>query len=173
MNTKMLKCGALVASVAGCAGAARGSGLGIADFQWEIFDNAGGNVAITKNEIEIVGGNSFVPGVTGVSTIALDDIEVLVDWSWVLLDDDLLDWGFYFINDEEVIFTLDAGGAGSGSAVFFVNGGDVFGFGVETADGFLGPGILSITHIKAIPAPSGAAVFALAGLAAARRRRSA
>lgn len=171
MNSKTLRCCVLIASTGWCAYTARGSGLGIADFQWEIFDNAGGSVAITPSVIVIVGGDTGVAGMTGVSTTATTNLDITFAWDWLLLDEGDFDMGFYFINDDQISFTPNQSQA-NGVEMFSVSAGDTFGFGVNTVDGAFGPGILTITHIKAIPAPSGAAVFALAGLAAARRRRS-
>jgi len=172
---KRLKHAVVIAAAWGCSGAAYASGLGIADFDWAIFDNAGGSVEFSENQIHIEGGNSGVPGETGVSTVAATDLDIVFDWEWVLLDTEVLDWGFYFVNDEQTIFTPTSGTEppkASGTDMFNVNAGDEFGFGVETFDGGFGPGILTITNIKAVPSPSGAAVFALAGLTAVRRRRT-
>jgi len=172
MNTKTLRNCALIVSAWGSAGAAHASGLGIADFDWEVFDNAGGSVTITETEINIVGGDMGVGGTTMVSTTVITDLEVAFDWAWHTLDGGGFDQGFYHINGEEMIIANDPTIRPiTGTDMFTVSAGDTFGFGVHTLDGVFGAGFLDITHIKAVPSPSSAAAFALFGLATACRRR--
>ncbi len=104
------------------------------------------------------------------------DGTISFDWSWSgqpgLPDADGLDAGGWFTDGLGGTTLSDVIGSDSGSVgpvgVFV---GETFGFVVDSADGFGGPGTLTITNFRYVPGGGAVSLLGVGGIFAARRRR--
>ena len=116
---------------------------------------------------KVAGGNSGSAGNTFYSTTASMSGTVSVDWLFNNTDASFgFDYVGYIVNGA---WTNVSTYSGSGTISFNVNQGDVYGFGVRTTDGSLGPGFAEFTNF--VPTPGAFAMLGLVGLTRTRRRR--
>lgn len=169
---------------------------------WTITDNAGGSVDTSgaPDSLTLTSGNGgdplADPPVSGDTSFTITaQTQSLVSFNWSYHTNDI--YGFaafdpfgYVVNGEVTVLpdqnlapatptvSDPTGTLQSGSATFYVNAGDVFGFDAQTYDGLNGAAVGSVTNftVTAVPLPAAFWLFssALVGVVSiARRRKSA
>ena len=164
------------------------SGTASADFSgdfavgnWVLNDNAGGTVDLSgvPATLTLTSGNSGFQGDTFFTTTAAATETISFNWSYVTNDI----WGesgtdaFGYVINGAVTTLIDpnqdfTNPAQSGTAVFTVNAGDVFGFDANTLDGWGGSSVTVVSNFSAVPVPGAFWLFAsaIAGLGGMFRR---
>jgi len=169
----------LALGLSGTASADFNGGYAIAN--WVLNDNAGGTVDTSNApaSITLTSGNSGAGGDTFFTTTAVAAETISFDWSYVTNDlwgESGTDAFGYVINGAVTTlinpnqdFTIPTQ---SGTAVFTVNAGDVFGFDANTLDGWGGSSVTVVSNFSAVPVPGAIWLFgsAIAGLGAVSRR---
>ncbi len=147
--------------------------LNTTHFGFSLFDNAGGSGAITPTEIFVTGGNIGVMGETKWMGVAPATGTLSFDWAYLSSDSGCFDTGFMSLNGSVFTLACNTSAPTGGFVQISANAGDIFCFGVWSADGIFGPGTLEVSNFifKKIPAPGSLALIGAAGLLAVRRRR--
>lgn len=161
----------LVVGMIGATGAARAQ-YNTAHFGFVFVDDAGGSGSIGPQDLTIIGGDAGVPGESewrGVTPVAGT---LSFEWEYFSSDTGCFDSGYMDVNGSRTQFACNVPHASSGVVIFNLGKGDLLDFGVWTADGARGPGVFKINgfDFEPIPAPSAAAMLALAGLLGRRAR---
>jgi hypothetical protein len=162
-------------AAAGMLAAAGAANAQLGGLTWT-FDNYGGSGSFTDNGsvASVTGDDSGQGGYTDYYTTAPSAGTVMFDWFYTSNDSGQFDHGFYQVNfGPDNILAYNENAPVGGSVSFPVANGDIFGFGVFSADGIFGPGTLEVSNFKFVPIPGPAsfALLGLGGLAMARRRR--
>jgi len=113
---------------------------------WGGGSDSGGSALQTGGCIDIVGGDSSVPGVTELNTFACYDGQVTAETNYTSSDTGDFDSAYYNVGGDLTTFA-DNSSQGDDTVSFFVDADELFGFGVETADGIFGPGVLTAREI--------------------------
>jgi len=118
---------------------------------------------------------SGLPASTDLTIASRGTGTVSFAWSWSSLDDPAFDVGGYLVNGVFIVLA-DTNGT-SGSTMFPVSLGQVFGFSVHTVDNQFEPGILTISNFSAplaaaaVPEPGTFGLIFSGGLAGTALRR--
>ncbi len=179
MNTKLCAAVAIMAFGFSATAAADFSGY-YAVANWTLSDNAGGSVDTSNAPaaITLTSGNNQVPGDTFFTITAPSAETISFDWSYTTNDItgiSAFDSFGYVLNG--VVTTLinplqdPTIPSQSGSALFTVNAGDVFGFDANTFDGYNGSSVTVVSGFSAVPLPGAVWLFtaAIAGLGCVSR----
>ncbi|MCG5060125.1 MAG: PEP-CTERM sorting domain-containing protein [Limnoraphis sp. WC205] len=142
---------------------------------WTFTNNNANGFVNTSNapeSISLTGGNngSGYSGSSWYTATSLADGLVSFDWSYITNDVDGPTWDpfGYILNGVFTKLTSNSGGKNQfGSASFAVLAGDLFGFGVNTADNTLGAATVTVSNFAApqsVPEPGTIAALGLIGL---------
>jgi len=120
--------------------------------------NADGSVNTSQapTSISLTGGDngSFAPGNTDYTTTAAATGEVMFDWNYSTFDFGPFFDPFFVLNGTPTQLTDDNGGPiQSGTFMFDVLAGDIFGFRIGTTDNIAGSSTVTISNFEA-PAPA-------------------
>ncbi len=151
---------------------------------WTVTDNAGGTVdtSTAPASITLYSGQTGVGGDTFFTITAPSAETISFNWSYVTNDFtgiSAFDPFGYVINGQVTTLTNDLqyltanpSPDQSGTAVFNVNAGDVFGFDANTFDGYGGGAVTVVSAFSAAPIPGAVWLFgsAITGLSCVSRR---
>ena len=154
----------------------------IASAAFVVNNSNGGNGFVIDSfpEFILVGSNNNVSeNFVTYSDIFLTYTQLSFDWLYTTNDvsGSVFDQAGYFINDKFTLlspFDLPKTGTAIGSVSISILTGEVFGWYVNSTDGFLGTGTLQVTSPSAVPVPSALplmfSVLGIFGLARLRKK---
>ncbi|MFM9994981.1 MAG: hypothetical protein ACKVU4_04180 [Phycisphaerales bacterium] len=129
---------------------ARATAGHIPNFGWVLDDTAQGGGGVFGEEMVVVGGDAGEPGYTEFTVESLFDFCVKAELDYYSEDEGEYDAAYFIVNGTTGLVATNAT-QGVKQVEFSLQKGDVFGFGVATADGQAGPGELIVTRFRAFP----------------------
>lgn len=166
----------VAASLLACAGAANGQLICDLQDLHPTFQTAGSGAAFLTGpqSAVVIGDDSGILGsINQICVVAPTAGDFCFDWAYFSSDSGCFDTGFMSLNGSVFTLACNTSAPTGGFVQISANAGDIFCFGVWSADGIFGPGTLEVSNFifKKIPAPGSLALIGAAGLLAVRRRR--